>query len=203
MKKYITERRSIRKFDPEYRISEEKLLKMIEVAQRAPSSMNLQPWNFVVANTPETKAKMKEGMRGNFLQFDTASAIILVLNDKLAYTNAEEIFLSANRIGLMPMEVVERQTKFANSLANADPNYYKAANFYDIGLMSMNLLILARAEGLDTSVVRGYDPVKLMEIIDMDPNRYELVSAIAIGKAMEDGYPSYRVPAKNKVKFLK
>lgn len=203
MKKYITERRSVRNFDENHRLSEIKILEFLDVASRAPSSMNLQPWNFVVANTPETKAKMKEAMRGNFLQFDTASAIILVLNDKLAYTNAEEIYASAFKLGLMPSEVVERQSMFAKTLENADPNNYKASNFYDIGLFSMNLLTLAKANGLDTSVMRGYDAGKMLEIVEMDPKRYEIVSIIAIGLAKEDGFPTYRVPAAKKTKFLK
>ena len=58
----IFTRRTCRKFrkDP---VSEETLTKIIDAARYAPSSCNLQLWDFVLVNDPETKAEVAEETR--------------------------------------------------------------------------------------------------------------------------------------------
>ena len=54
----LTERRSIRKYDPTIKISKEEMKNMLEEATRAPSSMNMQPWRFIVVESNEAKEKL-------------------------------------------------------------------------------------------------------------------------------------------------
>ena len=58
----IFTRRTCRKFrkDP---VSEETLTKIIDAARYAPSSCNLQLWDFVLVDDPETKAEVAEETR--------------------------------------------------------------------------------------------------------------------------------------------
>ena len=55
--KAIRERRSIRTYT-ETRVEEEKLVKLLEAARRAPSAKNLQNWKFFVI----TEKKIKEAL---------------------------------------------------------------------------------------------------------------------------------------------
>ena len=41
-------RKSVRQYDETYKITKEEMLEMIQEATTAPSSVNLQPWRFVV-----------------------------------------------------------------------------------------------------------------------------------------------------------
>jgi len=52
-------RRSVRKYKSEP-LSEELLMEVLEPALYAPSSVNLQPWYFVVARTPQAIEEVKE-----------------------------------------------------------------------------------------------------------------------------------------------
>ena len=45
----MTGRRSVRVYDETYKIPHEEMLEMIKEATTAPSSVNMQPWRFVVA----------------------------------------------------------------------------------------------------------------------------------------------------------
>ena len=47
-------RKSVKGFDPDYKISEE-MNEMIAKATKAPSSVNMQPWRFVVVESDEAK----------------------------------------------------------------------------------------------------------------------------------------------------
>lgn len=50
-------RRSIRNYDPAVKISKEEMAEILEEATTAPSSVNAQPWRFMVIDSPEGKEK--------------------------------------------------------------------------------------------------------------------------------------------------
>ena len=49
----VKERRSIRVYDPEVKISKQEMHELLEEATLAPSSLNLQPWRFLVIESEE------------------------------------------------------------------------------------------------------------------------------------------------------
>ena len=51
-------RRSVKLYDPEVKISREEMTKNLSEASRAPSSINMQPWRFLVVDTAEGKEKL-------------------------------------------------------------------------------------------------------------------------------------------------
>ena len=54
----INNRRAINFFDPEQKVPDNLLKEMIEMAAKAPSSFNLQPWNLIVLKDPEEKKNL-------------------------------------------------------------------------------------------------------------------------------------------------
>ena len=70
-------RKSIRVYDETVKIPHEEMLEMIQEATTAPSSVNLQPWRFVVVESEEAKAKLKTFIRFNSQKNDTSSAIFI------------------------------------------------------------------------------------------------------------------------------
>ena len=80
-KTIVLNRRSIREYDPTIKISQEEMKQILEDATRAPSSVNLQPWRFVVVSSEEGKEKLRPFMRFNTKQNDTSSAMILLFGD--------------------------------------------------------------------------------------------------------------------------
>lgn len=83
-------RRSIRAYDENVKITHEEMLEMINEATSAPSSVNMQPWRFVVADSAEAKAKLRPLVRFNTTQNDTSSAMIILFGDKNAFENGEK-----------------------------------------------------------------------------------------------------------------
>jgi nitroreductase len=58
--KEITEkRRAINFFDPDRNVTDDLLGEMIDLAARAPSSFNFQPWNLMVLRDVDAKEKLK------------------------------------------------------------------------------------------------------------------------------------------------
>lgn len=55
----VYNRRSIRKFDTSVKIPREEMLEILDKTVTAPSSVNMQPWRFVVVDSEEGKDKLK------------------------------------------------------------------------------------------------------------------------------------------------
>jgi len=54
----IQARESIRDYDPNKPVSKETLLKILDAGRIAPSAKNLQPWKFLIIQSPEMLAKI-------------------------------------------------------------------------------------------------------------------------------------------------
>lgn len=188
-------RRSIRKYDSSVKISKEEMAEMIEDATRAPSSVNMQPWRFLVIESEEGKATLAPLARFNQLQVETSSAMIAVFGDLNSFENGEEIYSKAIELGYMPTEVKEKQmAALTNYYANLSPEVNKETVLIDGGLVSMQFMLTARAHGYDTCPIGGFEKDQIAEAFGMDKERYVPVMLISIGKADGAGYQSVRLP---------
>lgn len=55
----LTGRRSIRKYDTTVKISKEEMTEILTEATLAPSSVNMQPWRFLVIDSEEGKQHLR------------------------------------------------------------------------------------------------------------------------------------------------
>ena len=78
-KEIITSRRSVRVYDPSVKISREEMTEILEEATLAPSSVNLQPWRFLVVDSPEGKATLEELAPGTKRKFQLLPQSLLYL----------------------------------------------------------------------------------------------------------------------------
>ncbi|MFJ7307470.1 nitroreductase family protein [Peribacillus frigoritolerans] len=194
-KEIVTGRRSIKNYDKSVKISREEMEKILTLATLAPSSVNMQPWRFLVIDSPEGKATLAPLARFNQNQVETSSAVIAVFGDMNNFENAEEIYGKAVDLGLMPLEVKENiLASFAGYFEKITSEEMKEVVLVDGGLVSMQLMLAARAYGYDTNPIGGYEKDQIAEAFGLDKDRYVPVMLISIGKAADNGHQSVRLP---------
>lgn len=188
-------RRSIKTYDPTVKISREEMSEIIAKATRAPSSVNLQPWRFVVIDSEEGKETLSHLAKFNKDKVMSSSAVIAVFADMDNFDYAEEIYGKAVELGYMPSEVKEQQLKAIKQFYDVMPETtLRETNVLDAGLVSMQLMLVARAHGYDTNAIGGYEKDQIAEVYGLDKNRYVPIMLITIGKAASEGFQSYRLP---------
>ncbi|WP_438349368.1 nitroreductase family protein [Paenibacillus sp. FA6] len=191
----ITGRRSIKDYDTSVKISREEMTEILTEATLAPSSINLQPWRFVVIESPEAKAVLAPLARFNQNQVETSAAVIAVFGDLNNFDKAEEIYGKAVELGYMPLETKEMQLpRLSAHFATLDPQDNRETVLIDGGLVSMQLMLVARAHGYDTNPIGGFEKDQIAEAFGLDKDRYVPVMLISIGKAADQGYKSVRLP---------
>lgn len=189
----VKERRSVRHYDPAFNISEQELKDILTEATLAPSGANMQPWKFVVFNDQALKEQLLP-IANNQQQVVNASAVIAVLGDLEYIRQVDSVYDASVEAGYMTQEVKETLvTNMKGMLASMDPQYIKDGVIFDCGLVSMQLMLAARARGYDTVPMAGYDKEKFIEAFDI-PNHYVPTILIAIGKASQPGHPTTRLP---------
>lgn len=194
-KEIITGRRSIRNYNPNYKISKKEMAEILEKASLAPSSVNLQPWRFLVIESKEGKETLASLAQFNQRQVRTSAAVIAIFIDMNSEFYLEDIYNKAVKEGYMSVEVKEKQVPGVRAMMETMTyEHKKEMNLIDAGLVSMQLMLAARAHGYDTNPIGGFEKGRIAEAFDLDKSRYHPVMLISIGKAAEKGYKSVRLP---------
>ncbi|MCS7464909.1 nitroreductase family protein [Paenibacillus doosanensis] len=189
----VRERRSVRHYDPSVRLTHEQIKELLQEAALAPSSSNVQPWRFLVIETEELKAKLLP-IAFNQSQVTEAAAVIAVLGDTEGYKKADEVYGEAARRGFMPEDRAQSFAERTISMYGALPKEILHKIIHtDGGIVSQQLMLVARAHGYDTVPMGGYDAAKLKEAFGIS-DRYIPIMLIALGKAAEPGHPTTRLP---------
>jgi nitroreductase len=197
----IRERHSVRKYDPNFKISQEEIKDILSEATLAPSSSNMQPWEFMVIQDEETKKELR-AIANNQEQVETSSAVIAVLGDKEMYKNAEKIFQQSFEAGLVDQETMERMIENTTKLYSSAPAETRTnIATFDAGLVSMQLMLIAKARGYDTVTMGGFNKQKFAERFEVS-ERYFPIVLIALGKAATPGRQTTRLPIEDVVSFI-
>jgi len=56
----IYQRRSVKQYDTQHKLSPEEETKLLEAAIQAPTSFNIQHWRFVIFRDPELRLKIRK-----------------------------------------------------------------------------------------------------------------------------------------------
>ncbi|MDQ0428829.1 nitroreductase [Planomicrobium stackebrandtii] len=191
----VNGRRSIKQYDPSVKISREEMSEILEKASKAPSSINMQPWRFLVIDSDEAKEKLAPLASFNLDKVMSSSAVIAIFGDRQNFDYAGEIYGKAVEHGYMPEEVKEFQLNYFTPLYEGiSDEQMKDIVMLDSGLVAMQLMLVARAYGYDTNPIGGYEKDKIAEAFGMEKDRYIPVMLLTIGKALNEGFQSYRLP---------
>ncbi|AXT15709.1 NADH dehydrogenase [Streptococcus thermophilus] len=198
----VYNRRSIRKFDTSVKIPREEMLEILDKTVTAPSSVNMQPWRFVVVDSKEGKDKLKPFVSYNSVQNETSSAMVLIFADLKSQERAEEIYGKAVTQGKMPEEVKEKQlSSIVPMYENAPFEVMNEIVHIDSSLAAMQLMLVARSYGYDTNAIGGYKKDGLAKAFGLDEDRHVPILIIALGKADEEGFESVRLDASDVTTF--
>ena len=201
-KDIVFNRHSVKEFDKNYKIDREEMLQILEEATKAPSSVNLQPWRFVIVESEEGKDKLRPIIKFNTKQNDSSSAMILIFGDMKCYEKTDEIYSQAVEAGYMNEDdknkSVERFNQVYKSFSKEKMNDIVKI---DSSLMAMQLMLVARAHGYDTNPIGAFEQDQLAGAFGLDPDRYVPVMIVAIGKADHAGHKSTRLDVESITDF--
>lgn len=191
----ITQRKTIKMFNNQVRISREELNEILTFTQLAPSKANLQPWRFVVVDEIEQKAKLTDKVAFNGPPCESAAAVIVVLADLHYEKLLEDIVDNSIKHGCLHENFKQNTITFLSHVHNnLSEQEIRDQVITDTSLAAMQLMLVAKEKGYDTHAIGIYDKEAVLNTLEIDNERYAPVMLIAIGKAAVPAIPSARLP---------
>lgn len=189
----LESRLAVRNFDPEFEVSEDVIMELIQKSVTAPSSDNLQPWHFIVVNDQKIKEELLP-LAFHQKHVVEASAVIVVVGDRDGYKRGDEILDMSVEAGAMPIDVRNRMSeRIKTTYGTRSAAALQGVAMFDCGLVSMQLMLVAKEKGLDTLPMGGFDREKVAAYFNMEENQFPVL-LLALGKAKV-------ASAKGKIRF--
>lgn len=195
----FTDRKAVKEYDPDFKLSKEELINLLEKANRAPSAWNLQHWKYIVVHSDDAKEKLLP-LAFNQRQITESSATLIVLADKQAEKNIDAVFNPDVEAGRMTPELKERLAGQINS-AHSRPEYAFEAGVLNASLAAMQFMNAATLAGLSTCPIGGFNRTALIEAFDIE-DRYLPIMLIPVGKQAKEARETSRLAVSDVAKFL-
>ncbi|MEB3162615.1 MAG: nitroreductase family protein [Prochlorothrix sp.] len=178
----IQQRRSVKHYDPDHKMSPEEIKTLMEHAILSPTSFNIQNWRFVVVEDAEVKQQLKAAA-WNQAQVSDASIVVLVCADLMAWDqDAQRYWRNA------PEAVQQQLVPMIGKFYDNNPQLQRDEAMRSCGIASQTIMLAAKAMGYDSCPMIGFDPVKTAEIVNL-PENHVIGLMITVGKALKPAQP--------------
>ena len=208
----VADRRTVRDFLPEP-VPQDVLDRCLDAARLAPSSSNLQPWEFVLIRDPKARQAANAACLDQMPAKTAPILIALVTHRDTWRRNRDEILRTFESRGpLRPSQAtyyrkiipliytagpfgllgpLKRVFSRAASLFKPTPNLMSRADIRimahkSTALAAATFMLAMRAEGYDTCPMEGFDPWRAKALLGLSRGA-EVNMFLAVGKRSEKG----------------
>ncbi|OCH05867.1 NAD(P)H-dependent oxidoreductase [Aliivibrio fischeri] len=184
----LENRYTSKKYDPSKKVSQEDLAILLEALRLSASSINSQPWKFIVIESDEAKQRMHDSF-ANMHQFNQphikACSHVILFANKLSYTRDDYDAVLSKAVADKRITEEQKEAAFASFKfveLNCDENgEHKAWTKPQAYLALGNALHTLARLNIDSTTMEGIDPELLSEIFSDELKGYECHVALAIG----------------------
>jgi len=182
----ILTRRSVNFFDPSFKMSDNEITEILELAALAPSSYNIQPWEVITVRSPERKKALR-ACAFNQPKVEEASAVFIIIgNTDAVEENLDAVVADLVEKGYADEKTAESVKKTAGGFyGTPDSERRKVFAARNTGLFAMNLMIAAEGLGFVTHPMDGFDEDKIKEEFGIKSGKV-IPMLIAVGR-FKDG----------------
>ncbi len=178
----IRSRRSVKYFDPEFKLSESEQTELLDLAMQSPTAFNLQHWRFVVVDDAATRQAIRAAAWDQSQVTDASMLIILCADLNSWEKNAARVWADA------PDAVREMMVPAIDAYYRDKPQTQRDEVMRSCGIAGQTLMLSAQAMGLDSCPMDGFDFEAVAKIIQL-PSDHEIAFMVAIGKKTRDVWP--------------
>jgi len=175
----IVERRAVKQFDPDYRITEAETEKMISLAMLAPTAFNIQHWRFVVIEDKALREEIR-GVSWQQAQISDASLLIAVCGDTRAWQKEPLRYWRK-----APDEAREGIADLLTEYYVGNEQTQRDEALRSCGLAAQTLMLAAKGMGYESCPIGLTDFDEIGRLINL-PEDHLIAMFVAIGKGVAE-----------------
>ncbi len=184
----LTWRHAVKAYDPEKKVSEESIDKIVEAARLAPTSSGLQPFKVIVVRNQEIKEKLTKGALNPDCMRDCSHVIIFAAWDRYTEERIDKVYdFTTDERGL-PRGRFSSYTDKLKQIYLEQPAELNFAHTARQTYIALGLALAQAAElKIDTTPVEGFDNTIMDEVLNLKEHGLKSVSLMYVGYADPQG----------------
>jgi nitroreductase/dihydropteridine reductase len=200
-------RYSTKAFDPDRKIADDLIAQLKTLLQNSPSSVNSQPWHYVIASTAAGKDRFRKATQDGFAFNDAKVANASHVVAFCAKTSIDDAYIER----LMAQEKADGRfaTDEAEQMVRNGREYFINLHRHDLAdapewmknqvYLSIGTLLLGAATlGIDAVPIEGFDVAAFDAEFDLAAKGLTSVTLVALGYRASDDFnatlPKSRLP---------
>jgi nitroreductase len=178
----IETRRSVKHYDPNHRMTDPEISRLIALAKLAPSSFNMQKYRFVLVRDAELRKHIR-AVAWDQAQVTDASLLVILCADLEAHAKNPQRYWSH-----APKEVQDILVPALTPYYDGKPRLIRDEAMRSTGFAGMTLMLAARELGYDSCPMIGFDAEAVAKLINL-PADHALSFMLAIGMQAKPVWP--------------
>lgn len=177
-------------FDPERKIPSETWSALEASLALAPSSFGLQPWKFLIVDSPDVREKLKGASWNQPQVTDASHLVVLTARTDLSQEDIDSWISRLSEVQGTPLESLAGLSGMISSFAGGmDTAGKQTWNTRQVYIALGQLMTAASFIGIDTCPLEGISPADYDEILGLKDSGYATAVACALGyRAADDKY---------------
>jgi len=178
----IRERRSVKHYDPNHRLTDEEINHLLSLAILSPTSFNIQNWRFVLVKNPEIRKEIRLAAWDQSQITDASLLLVICADLKSWKDNPAQYWKNA------PKEAQDFLVPAIGPFYEGKEQLQRDEAMRSCGIVAQTIMLAAKSMGYDSNPMIGFDPQKVAEIINL-PKDHVISMLMVIGKQTKPAMP--------------
>lgn len=180
--KAVELRRAVKVYDPNHRMSDAEIEKLMSLAMQSPTAWNIQNWRFVLVRDPELRKQVRAAAWDQ-AQVTDASLLVVLTADIKAWKK-EPVRYWRNAPQPVQDYILPAMAKYYDGREQLQ----RDEGMRSCGMAAMTLMLAAQEMGYQSCPMDGFDFDAVGKLINL-PDDHAIVMFVVIGKGIKDPLP--------------
>ncbi|MCP4698541.1 MAG: nitroreductase family protein [Gammaproteobacteria bacterium] len=178
----IESRRAIKHYDPNHRMTEDEINRLMGLAMLSPTAFNIQNWRFVLVRDPELRKKIR-AVAWDQAQITDASLLAILCADLKAWEKEPGRYWKN-----APKEVQSFMVPAIGQYYGGREQVQRDEAIRSCGIAAQTLMLAAKSMGYDSCPMDGFDFDAVGKLINL-PEDHVIAMFVAVGKGIKPAWP--------------
>jgi nitroreductase len=175
-------RRSVKHYDPDHRMTDEEIDKLLSLVRLSPTAFNIQNWRFVLVGDPELRKQIRK-VAWDQTQVTDASLLLILCADLKCWKKEPQRYWRH-----APKEVRDFVLPSLDEYYRGKEQVQRDEAMRSCGIAAQTLMMAAKAMGYESCPMDGFDFEAVGKLINL-PEDHVIAMFVVIGKGIKEARP--------------
>lgn len=178
----INERRAVKHFDPNHKLTEQEVQQLLNLAVQSPTAFNIQNWRIVNVTDGELRQQIKT-VSWDQAQITDASLLLILCADTKSWEKEPARYWKN-----APEPVQEFMLPAIDQYYRGNEQVQRDEAMRSCGIAAQTLMLAAKGMGYDSCPMDGFDFDAVGKLINL-PDDHVIAMFVVIGKGTKEAWP--------------